>query len=75
MKNSTTNERNGVQWTLTEMLDDLDFADDIGLTSHNHKQMQDKTEAICLNSAKLGLQLNILKTQVMKINKTILTLS
>ena len=51
MKNSTTNERNGVQWTLTEMLDDLDFADDIGLTSHNYKQMQDKTEAICLNSA------------------------
>ena len=30
--------------------------------------MQEKTEAICQNSAKIGLQLNVAKTQVMKIN-------
>ena len=68
MKNSTNDKRTGIQWTLTEMLDDLDFADDIGLTSHNHRQMQDKTDSICQNSAKIGLQLNAAKTQVMKIN-------
>ena len=68
MKNSTSDKRTGIQWTITELLDDLDFADDIGLISHSHRQMQEKTEAICQNSAKIGLQLNVSKTQVMKIN-------
>ena len=42
MRQATSNRRNGIQWTLLEQLDDLDFADDIALLSHNQQQMQDK---------------------------------
>ena len=43
MKTTTTGRNNGIQWTLWTQLDDLDFADDLALLSHNHTQMQDKT--------------------------------
>jgi hypothetical protein len=42
MKKATDGRRNGIQWTMFNQLDDLDFADDIALLSHNHQQMQDK---------------------------------
>lgn len=42
MKQTTYNKKNGIQWSLTEHLDDLDFADDIALLSHTHQQTQDK---------------------------------
>ena len=45
MKETTKGERNGIQWTMWEQLDDLDFADDIALLSHTHTQMQDKTDS------------------------------
>ena len=35
------NERTGIQWTLTEQLEDLNFSDDVCLISAN--QMQRKT--------------------------------
>ena len=41
MRQATSNRRNEIQWTLLEQLDDLDFADDIALLSHNQQQMQD----------------------------------
>jgi len=37
-------ERNVIQWTLTEQLEDLDFADDVCLISATHNQMKRKTE-------------------------------
>ena len=42
MRQATSNRRNGIQWTLLEQPDDLDFSDDIALLSHNQQQMQDK---------------------------------
>ena len=39
MKNSTLG-RSGLQWTLTEQLDDLDFANDLAIISNTHRQMQ-----------------------------------
>ena len=35
LKEVTRGKRNGIQWTLWNQLDDLDFADDIALLSHN----------------------------------------
>ena len=46
MKTTTTGRNNGIQWTLWTQLDDLDFADDLALLSHNHNQMQDKTSRL-----------------------------
>uniref|UniRef100_A0AAV2LFI9 Rho-GAP domain-containing protein n=1 Tax=Knipowitschia caucasica TaxID=637954 RepID=A0AAV2LFI9_KNICA len=68
MKTSTNQMRNGIQWTLWEQLDDLDFADDLALLSHTHQQMQEKTSRVANNSARLGLHINRGKSKVFKIN-------
>ena len=70
MKTTTTGRNNGIQWTLWIQLDDLDFADDLALLSHNHNQMQDKTTRLETISARTGLKINTKKTELMKINTT-----
>ncbi len=62
------NGRTGIQWTLTEQLEDLDFADDVCLISATHNQMQRKTEKLSVNASKLGMSVNIPKTKVLKVN-------
>jgi len=39
MKETTTGSRNGIQWTLVDQLEDLDFADNFALLAHTHSQM------------------------------------
>ena len=68
MKQTTEGKRNGIQWTLLDQLDDLDFADDIALLSHTKKQMQDKTDLLATNASKTGLRINIKKTKVLRAN-------
>lgn len=68
MKSSTKQRRNGIQWTLWKQLDDLDFADDLALLSHNQQQMQDKTTVLADTSTQVGLHIHKGKTKVMKIN-------
>ena len=70
MKTTTTGRKNGIQWTLWTQLDDLDFADDLALLSHNHSQMQDKTTHLETVSAGTGLKISRKKTELMKINST-----
>jgi len=70
MKETTREQRNGIQWKLGEQLEDLEFADDISLVSSNNQQMQDKTAQLTANSIKLGLRRNVSKTKVMKVNCT-----
>nr|XP_034322453.1 uncharacterized protein LOC117688477 [Crassostrea gigas] len=53
-------------------LDDLDFADDLSLFSHNHNKMQDKTARLETTSARIGLKINLKNTELMKINTTAL---
>ena len=42
MRESTEGKRNGIQWTMWQQLDNLDFADDIALISSTQHQMQEK---------------------------------
>ena len=56
MKTETKGTRNGIQWKILTQLDDLDFADDLALMSHNHRQMQDKTTYLVRISAQVGLK-------------------
>ena len=70
MKIITTGRNNGIQWTLWTQLDNLDFADDRALLSHNHSQMQDKTTLPETTSAETGLKINRKKTEQMKMNTT-----
>ena len=60
--------KDGIQWTLTEQLNDLDYADDIGLLSSNRTQMQRKTNKISEISGKVGLRINTQKTKILRIN-------
>ena len=73
MKQTTSNRRNGIQWTLMEQLDDLDFADDIALLSHNHQQMKDKLAILEERAAETGLIISTKKTKVLKANTTTIT--
>jgi hypothetical protein len=68
MTASTGNRKNGIQWNLWQQLDDLDFADDLALLAHNHRQMQEKTTEVETNAAMTGLRINKGKTKIMKIN-------
>ena len=68
MKSSMTGHRNGIQWTLTQQLDDLDYADDIALLSHSGAQVQNKTTILEERSRRAGLVINTAKTKVLKIN-------
>ena len=43
----------------------LTFADDLGLFSHSHTQMQDKTTWLGSTSAKIGLHINNGETKIM----------
>ncbi|XP_068713228.1 uncharacterized protein [Montipora foliosa] len=70
MKTTTTDRNNGRQWTLWTQQDDLDFADDLALLSHNQRQMQDKTTHLEITSAGTGLNINRKKMELIKINTT-----
>ena len=68
MRTTTAGKRNGIQWTMTGQLDDLDFADDLALLSHTHQQMQEKTADLAEVSAQVGLKVNRGKTKVLRAN-------
>ena len=68
METTTTGRNNGIQWTLWTQLDDLDFAADLALLSHNHSQTQDKTALLETTSAGTGLKINKEKSELMEMN-------
>ena len=41
MRESTEGKRNGIQWTMWQQLDDLDFTDDIAFISSTQQQLND----------------------------------
>ena len=64
----TTRTPRGVQWGMTNKLEDLDFADDISLLSHTWKHMQDKTTELQNTAKQVGLEINREKSKTMRIN-------
>ena len=68
IRETTKNKQTEISWTMSEMLEDLDFADDIALLSHRHRDMQEKTNQLVTSAAKIGLKINVAKTKIMKIN-------
>ncbi|CAH8834294.1 unnamed protein product [Trichobilharzia szidati] len=67
MRQTVGNEKTGISWTDVKNLEDLDFADDLCLMSHKIEDLQAKTDKLVEEAAKTGLQVNIDKTEVMKI--------
>ena len=64
MKTTTANRSNGLQWTLTQQLDDLEFANNIALLSHSYTQMPDKSKILSEASKTAGFVTNKKKTKV-----------
>ena len=56
--------KRGIQWTLTNSLEDLVFADDLALLSPRIQDMRDKTRALEVQGAKVGLKINATKTKL-----------
>lgn len=55
---------------MTSILEDLDNADDLGLLSSRHQDIQQKTELLGATASKIGLKVNTKKTQVLRVNTT-----
>jgi len=68
MRRTVEGERNGIRWDFMNMLEDLDFADDIALLSATMNHLQHKTKRLEDNAAKVGLKLNGQKCKAMKVN-------
>ena len=68
MRQATAGKKTGIQWTFMKQLEDLDFADDISLLSHRHQDAQEKLSHVAEEAEKTGLQINIGKTKVMRVN-------
>ncbi|VDP55585.1 unnamed protein product [Schistosoma margrebowiei] len=66
MRTSTSEGKDGIQWTAHNQLDDLDFVDDLAFLSHTHEQMQTKTASVAAVSASVGLSIHKGKTKVLK---------
>ena len=71
MQRITDGRRQGIQWTLTSLLDDLDYADDIGLLASRNQDIQQKTQQLALSASTIGLRVNIGKTRVMRRNNRV----
>ena len=64
----TSSVRKGIRWTLTSVLEDLDYADDIVLLAQRHQDIQDKTNALATTAGNLGLKINIKKTRHLRMS-------
>ena len=55
MKRATTKRPRGISWNVFRHLEDEDFADDLALLSHVHRDMQDKTGCTETEAGSTGL--------------------
>ncbi|XP_062601333.1 uncharacterized protein LOC134263048, partial [Saccostrea cucullata] len=69
MQETTKGSKNGIQWTFTKQLEDLDFADDIDLLSHKLQDAQEKLSRLAPEAQTTGLKINTKKAEVIKINE------
>jgi hypothetical protein len=65
MRKTTEGTNTGIPWKNKTLLDDLDFADDLGLLSDDQQKLQDKTNNLVKYAKKVGLHINIKKTETM----------
>ena len=70
MRRTVSGANTGIRWKLWSKLDDLDFADDIALTSSTKCQIQQKVTNLSTNSKTTGLKINSEKTKLLRLNTT-----
>ncbi len=67
MRKSVGGRKRGIRWTLTEQIEDLDYADDLSLLSHTGRDMKEKTNRLRDYAEQVGLKINAKKTKLMTI--------
>jgi len=60
--------KRGIQWSMKERLEDLDYADDICLLAQRFCDMEEKLKRLKEEAELVGLQININKTKGMSVN-------
>ena len=68
LSRATEDKRRGIRWTLSTVLEDLDYANDIALLSHSFHDIQEKTDSLNRFARQVGLQVNPIKTEVLPVN-------
>ncbi|KAI8511975.1 hypothetical protein Bbelb_110750 [Branchiostoma belcheri] len=58
MKNVTQEKQRGINWTEHKILEDLDYADDLGLLAHRHREVQEKAGKLHKTASTIGLRQN-----------------
>ena len=71
MRRALDGKKRGLTWRLKESLEDMEYADDICLVSHKYEHMQKKLDDLQEESKKVGLQINPLKTEEIRVNTII----
>ena len=65
-----TNDRpRGLNFGVSGVLEDLDFADDLAMLSSSTEHLQTKTDRLVMFAKQVGLFINVKKTEVMNISK------
>ncbi|XP_078361630.1 uncharacterized protein LOC144645988 [Oculina patagonica] len=69
LRRTAFDRKRGIRWTFSTTLEDLDFAiaDDMALLSHRIQDIKDKTRALKVQGAKVGLKINATKKKLMRI--------
>jgi hypothetical protein len=71
LRRTLDGKKRGLTWRLKESLEDMEYADDICLVSHKYEHMQKKLDDLQEESKKVGLQINPLKTEEIRVNTII----
>jgi hypothetical protein len=61
-------KKRGLIWRLKESLEDMEYSDDICLVSHKYEHMQKTLDDFWEESRKVGLEINPLKTEEIRVN-------
>ena len=70
MHETTKDKKRGLQWSLMEQLEDIDYADDIALILQCHTDMKEKLLKLDEEARKMGLKINVKKTKSLRLNHT-----
>jgi hypothetical protein len=57
MRSTLSEDNTGIRWTLFNIIEDLDYADDLVLLSHLDTSMQRKISSLQINASKIGLNI------------------
>jgi seryl-tRNA synthetase len=71
LRRALDGKKRALTWRPKESLEDTEYADDICLVSHKYKHMQKTLDDLQEESKKVGLQINPLKAEEIRVNTII----